>query len=49
VGTTSTLVIGSCPSAIGSNRIVSIASCEIQAINIRLQIVKEDFIENPID
>ena len=43
MGTTSALVIGSCPSAIGSARIVSIASCEIQAVNIRLQIVEEDF------
>ena len=43
VGTTSTLVIGSCTSATGSACIVSIASCEIQAVNIRLQIVEEDF------
>jgi hypothetical protein len=43
VGTTSALVIGSCPSATGSGCIVSIASYEIQAVNIRLQIVEEDF------
>jgi hypothetical protein len=43
VGTTSTLVIGSCPSATGSARIVSTISCEIQAVNIRLQIVEDDF------
>ena len=43
VGTTSALVIGSCPSATGFARIVFIASCEIQAVNIRLQLVEEDF------
>ena len=43
VGTTLALVIGSCPSAIDSARIVSIASCEIQVVNNRLQIVEEDF------
>ena len=43
MGTTSALVIGSCPSATGSARIISIAFCEIQAVNIRLQIVEEGF------
>jgi hypothetical protein len=43
LGTTSALVIDSCPSATDSACIVSIASCEIQAVNIRLQIVEEDF------
>jgi hypothetical protein len=43
VGTRSTLVIGSYPSATGFSYIVSIASYEIQAVNIRLQIVEEDF------
>ena len=43
VRTISHLVIGSCPSATGSARIVSIASCEIQAVNMKLQIVEEDF------
>jgi hypothetical protein len=35
MGTTSTLVIGLCPSITGSVYIVFIASCEIQAVNIR--------------
>ena len=49
MGTTSALIIGSCPLATGSARIVSIASCEIQAVNIRLQIVEDDLIKNPKD
>ena len=49
MGTTSALVIGSCPSATCSAHIVSIAFSEIQAVNIRLQIVEDDLIKNPKD
>ena len=49
LGTTSSLLIGLCPLATGSTRIVSITSYEIQAVNIRLQIVEDDLIKNPKD